>query len=117
MKCPNTKSFEEKYGMSNTSYTTRLPRRRYFAMISFALPIIAITAGAASAADPPNGTQFTLSGCRNTGQNPLYLNPSTTNVDTDPLYCDPSVYTTGNLQKSWGELDLVPYRLTVSPGD
>jgi hypothetical protein len=47
--------------------------------------------------------------------------------NTLPLVCDENptivpqqggaVYTTGNLGKGWNELDLVPFRITVKPGD
>jgi len=87
-----------------------------FAKIAFTTVLtimsVALLAGSASAAftNPPNGSQFTLQGCRNTGQNPLYLNNAL------PLVCADSVYTSGNLGKGWNELDLVPYRLTATAG-
>jgi hypothetical protein len=50
-----------------------------------------------------NFVQFTLEGCRN----PVNF--------TLPI-CQDTEYTSGNLGKTWNELDLVPYRLTTKAG-
>src|SRR6266568_504726 len=65
---------------------------------------------------PPNTVNVTLTACRNTGQTPLYVDP-TADPAIAPLICaDDSAYTGGNLQKNWNELDFVPHRLTVVNG-
>ena len=80
---------------------TRLFRR--IAVVSASLFVIAFAmAGPALAADPDH-VNFTLEGCRLPAGATL---PSS-------IVCDDSQYTTGNLGKSWNELDLVPYRITA----
>lgn len=63
----------------------------------------------AFAADPQQ-VNFTLEGCRSNGTIAL------PNVNGD-FICPDAAYTTGNLGKSWNELDLVPYRLTAAAGN
>lgn len=58
--------------------------------------------GSALAADPDR-VSFTLEGCRL----PVGATTPASNV------CPDAQYTTGNLGKSWNELDLVPYRITA----
>jgi hypothetical protein len=56
------------------------------------------------------GISFTLEGCRNNGDVTL------PNGNGD-FICPDAAYTPGNLGKGWNELDLVPYRLTVTAGN
>jgi uncharacterized repeat protein (TIGR01451 family) len=73
------------------------------AAVSASLVMLALAfAGPALAADPDH-VNFTLEGCRLPVGATLPSN----------VICDDSQYTTGNLGKSWNELDLVPYRLTA----
>ncbi len=51
---------------------------------------------------------FTLEACR--------LTAGTTLPIAGKFVCPDAMYTTGNLGKSWNELDLVPHRLTTSSG-
>ena len=74
---------------------------------------IAVPAGAplartetAMAATDPMHVGLTLEGCRN---------PSV-NLETTGFVCADADYTTGNLGKTWNELDLVPHRLTSALG-
>jgi uncharacterized repeat protein (TIGR01451 family) len=62
-----------------------------------------------SALNPASATgfQYTLEGCRLAAGNTL------PNAD-GKFICTDAEYTTGNLGKSWNELDLVPHRVTVS---
>ena len=60
----------------------------------------------AEAAGDPLHASFTLEGCRN---------PSV-NLELTGFICADADYTTGNLGKTWNELDLVPHRLTTSLG-
>jgi len=66
----------------------------------------AITAPPAQAANP-NQVDFTLEGCRNDGTIVL---PN----GSGEYICPDEAYTTGNLQKGWNELDLVPLRVTAA---
>lgn len=61
----------------------------------------------AQAADPDN-VQKTLEGCRKVA--------GFTFPDGGPYICPDTDYTTGNLGKTWNELDLVPYRITFEAG-
>ncbi|MDC7713920.1 hypothetical protein PQU96_07200 [Vogesella sp. LYT5W] len=63
-----------------------------------------------AAAVAPDSIQNTLEGCRNNGDITL---PN----GSGQFVCPDAAYTTGNLGKGWNELDLVPYRLTVSAGN
>jgi hypothetical protein len=62
-----------------------------------------------------NHVSFTLSACRLPDSNhdgiPDYLLPI-----AGKFVCHDADYTTGNLGKSWNELDLVPHRLTTQAG-
>jgi hypothetical protein len=64
----------------------------------------------AAEATAPNGVSFTLEGCRNPAL-------SSYNPTIGDLVCNTADYTTGNLGKSWNELDLVPYRITTKAGN
>ena len=75
------------------------------AAIAASLVALLAFAGPAFATDPDH-VNFTLEGCRLPVGATL---PSS-------VICDDSQYTTGNLGKSWNELDLVPYRLTATTG-
>src|SRR4051794_23390336 len=75
------------------------------AAIAAALVALLALAGPALATDPDH-VNFTLEGCRLPVGATLPSN----------VICDDSQYTTGNLGKSWNELDLVPYRLTADSG-
>ncbi|TFF81271.1 hypothetical protein DRM94_00405 [Aeromonas taiwanensis] len=57
----------------------------------------------------PDGVQLTLEGCRK--------DAGFTFPDGGPYICPDSNYTTGNLGKTWNELDLVPYRITLKAGN
>jgi type VI protein secretion system component Hcp len=61
-----------------------------------------------SASDEPNHASFTLEACR--------LTAGTTLPIAGKFICPDAMYTTGNLGKSWNELDLVPHRLTTTLG-
>ena len=58
------------------------------------------------AAPDPEHVSFTLEGCRN---------PSV-DLEATGFICADGDYTTGNLGKTWNELDLVPHRLTATLG-
>lgn len=75
-------------------------------LASLLLPVLA--AAPAQAVDPDHVSN-TLQGCK----------PTAGSYQTTPqvICTNNSNYTTGNLGKSWNELDLVPYRLTQSAGN
>jgi uncharacterized repeat protein (TIGR01451 family) len=76
---------------------------RQMAVVAASLCALALAfAGPAFATDPSH-VSFTLEGCRLPVGATLPSN----------VICDDSQYTTGNLGKSWNELDLVPYRITA----
>src|SRR5215208_8111375 len=89
--------------------------------VAFGLLIVAILAlgGPGTLRDPtsadaasgidPNFVSFTIEGCRNNGDVTL---PN----GSGQFVCLDSAYTTGNLGKSWNELDLVPFRTTTDLG-
>jgi hypothetical protein len=73
-------------------------------LAAIAASLLALLALASPAlATDPDHVNFTLEGCRLPVGATLPSN----------IICDDSQYTTGNLGKSWNELDLVPYRLTA----
>ena len=72
-------------------------------LASLLLPVLASTPASAT---PPDHVANTLQGCK----------PGTYTLTPQP-HCADGDYTTGNLGKSWNELDLVPYRLTQSAGN
>src|SRR5262245_60454618 len=59
-------------------------------------------------ADESNHVNFTLEACK--------LTAGTTLPIAGQFICPDAMYTTGNLGKSWNELDLVPHRLTMEAG-
>ena len=63
---------------------------------------------ALAAPGDPDHVSFTLEGCRNDGTIHLPINGK--------FICPDAMYTSGNLGKSWNELDLVPHRLTTDLG-
>lgn len=71
-----------------------------------ALPRAMDVTDTALALSDPTHVSFTLEGCRLPDGATL---PSS-------LVCSDAYYTTGNLGKSWNELDLVPHRLTTQLG-
>jgi hypothetical protein len=75
-------------------------------LITFLNGLYSNTASAVS----PTGVNTRLEGCR------LPAGATLPNQNGD-FICDDAAYTTGNLGKSWNELDLVPYRLTTSAGN
>jgi len=78
--------------------------RTFSRLAAIAASLVALLALASPAlATDPDHVNFTLEGCRLPVGATL---PSS-------VICDDSQYTTGNLGKSWNELDLVPYRLTA----
>ncbi|HET7668734.1 MAG TPA: hypothetical protein VFK56_22260, partial [Mycobacterium sp.] len=76
------------------------------AAVPAAAPLGAVAPQVAVAATDPVHIGFTLEGCRN---------PSV-NLETTNYICADADYTTGNLGKTWNELDLVPHRLTTVAG-
>jgi hypothetical protein len=73
-------------------------------LAAIAVSLLALLALASPAlATDPDHVNFTLEGCRLPVGETL----------PDSVICDDAWYTTGNLGKSWNELDLVPYRLTA----
>ena len=73
------------------------------------LPAALDSAGAfPNAANESNHVTFDLKACR--------LAPGTTLPIAGQFICPDSMYTSGNLGKSWNELDLVPHRLTTVSG-
>ena len=81
--------------------------RTFSRLAAIAASLVALLALASPAlATDPDHVNFTLEGCRLPVGATL---PSS-------VICDDSQYTTGNLGKSWNELDLVPYRLTADSG-
>jgi hypothetical protein len=75
------------------------------------LACLAVAPSVAAAAADPDHVNFTLEGCRLPAGETL---PNTTTPAYAGQYvCDDADYTTGNLGKSWNELDLVPHRLTA----
>ena len=73
--------------------------------VMFIALLLAGGSGAAFAADPDN-VGSTLEGCK------LAVGETLPNGGGQ-FICADARYTTGNLGKSWNELDLVPYRLTM----
>jgi hypothetical protein len=63
---------------------------------------------------PSNHVSFTLEACRlpSTGGIPDYTLPDS----NGKFICHDADYTSGNLGKSWNELDLVPHRMTTQAG-
>src|SRR5690348_6378854 len=61
-----------------------------------------------NASDESAHASFTLEACR--------LTAGTTLPIAGKFICPDTMYTTGNLGKSWNELDLVPHRVTTSLG-
>jgi len=80
------------------------------AALTLAVPMVVspVAAPTVAAASDPNGISFTLEGCN-------LDHGGTYNASTNT--CSDSAYTTGNLGKSWAELDLVPLRFTVASGN
>lgn len=82
---------------------------RWLASVGTALLCLA-GASVATAAPIPTGVSVKLEGCRNDGSISL--------PDANGRFiCPNEDYTSGNLGKGWNELDLVPYRLTLSAGN
>jgi uncharacterized repeat protein (TIGR01451 family) len=77
------------------------------ALMAVLVPTALIPAGATE----PTSVSFTVEGCRND----VGPDVSLPNGDGD-FICEDAAYTPGNLGKDWGELDLVPYRLTADAG-
>src|SRR5438477_4336858 len=63
-----------------------------------------------------NHVSFTLSACRLPDSNHDGI-PDYTLPPGGKFVCNDADYTTGNLGKSWNELDLVPHRLTTQAGN
>jgi hypothetical protein len=86
-------------------------RRRASALfvgVALLVPVLALAStGSVAAAADPNGISFTLEGCN--------LDHGAT-FDQSTITCSDSGYTTGDLGKSWAELDLVPHRVTLVSG-
>lgn len=82
--------------------------KRWATMLGAVLTLGLLGTTPAQAADPV-GVQTTLEGCRK--------DASFTFPDGGPFICPDEDYTTGNLGKTWNELDLVPYRITLQAGN
>ncbi|MEJ2352999.1 MAG: hypothetical protein P8Y03_24695 [Anaerolineales bacterium] len=78
--------------------------RRKIIIFLMTLLLMGLTAVAVTAASDPNQITFTLEGC-NLDHGASY--------DDVNILCSDDGYTTGNLGKSWSELDLVPHRITA----
>src|SRR3954447_1249513 len=76
---------------------------RHLALVGASLVVLSLALASSALAANPDHVNFTLEGCRLPVGATLPSN----------IVCDDSLYTTGNLGKSWNELDLVPYRLTA----
>ncbi len=110
---------------------TRRRSRRTALLASLVLalavpPAVLLSASPASAQTPPNGVSFTLLGCRLPDSNHDGIPDYTLPQPDGKFICNPESwngsgstgdYTSGNLGKSWNELDLVPYRVVVSAGN
>jgi hypothetical protein len=79
-------------------------------MIGALLPAVVIAVAPNANAAIPSGIGFTQQGCNNPGG--LVL-PN----GSGQFVCPNADYTTGNLGKNWSELDLVPFRVTVTAGN
>ena len=88
----------------NPQEGTKMTRTlRRIAVVAASLSLMAMAFAGQALATDPDHVAFTLEGCRL---------PVGTELPSS-LVCDDSQYTTGNLGKSWNELDLVPYRITA----
>src|SRR3954452_8129429 len=76
---------------------------RHLALTCASVVVLSLALASSALAANPDHVSFTLEGCRLPVGATLPSN----------VICDDSQYTTGNLGKSWNELDLVPYRLTA----
>ncbi|MCW3046201.1 MAG: hypothetical protein JWO74_485, partial [Solirubrobacterales bacterium] len=79
-------------------------------VVALALVAFGWAAPRAHAAADPNHVSFTLEGCR------LPAGATLPN-GSGKFICPDAQYTTGNLGKSYNELDLVPHRLTAANGN
>ena len=86
----------------------KIPSLVRFLQVCMALMLTALF-NLAHAVDDPNQISFTLEGCNRDHGGSL--------VSVDPPLCSENGYTTGNMGKSWAELDLVPHRVTVRNGN
>lgn len=99
--------------MSGNLRMSRTTRRRtglaaVTALVAAMLQLVVAVSPAHAVA--PDKVGSTLEGCRNDGTVAL---PD----GTGRFVCPDAAYTSGNLGKGWNELDLVPYRLTLSAGN
>ncbi|MBV7438603.1 hypothetical protein [Aeromonas sp. sif2416] len=85
-----------------------LVNKRWMTTLGALLTLGLLGATPVQAADPV-GVQTTLEGCRK--------DAGFTFPDGGPYICPDTDYTTGNLGKTWNELDLVPYRITLQAGN
>src|SRR5512145_519058 len=82
-------------------------RKIFMLALVMALAALGFSLAIALAAEgDPNHVQINLEGCRD---------PSV-DLETTNFVCADGDYTSGNLGKTWNELDLVPHRLTTSLG-
>lgn len=86
-----------------------LVNKRWMTTLGALLTLGLLGTTPAQAADPV-GVQTTLQGCRQSES-------FTPFPDGGPYICLDKEYTTGNLGKTWNELDLVPYRITLQAGN
>jgi hypothetical protein len=105
----------------------RAPAKTFLICLTAAVAVAAVAwplvaSGHSTSADTVSATfansaqvSFTLQGCRLPDSNhdgkPDYTLPL-----NGKFVCNDGDYTTGNLGKSWNELDLVPHRLTTNAG-
>ena len=85
-----------------------LVNKRWMTTLGALLTLGLLGTTPAQAADP-DGVQTTLEGCRK--------DAGFTFPDGGPYICPDADYTSGNLGKTWNELDLVPYRITLQAGN
>ena len=95
---------------------TRGRRLLLFLLAAFGVfAALAIGSGAAATFTSSNHVSFTLSACRLPDANHDGI-PDYTLPLGGKFVCNDADYTSGNLGKSWNELDLVPHRLTTQAG-
>lgn len=95
---------------------TRGRRLLLFVLAALGASALTIGSGAAATFTESNHVNFTLSACRLPDANNDGI-PDYTLPIGGKFVCHDDDYTTGNLGKSWNELDLVPHRLTTQAGN
>lgn len=88
-------------------FPTRLARLVIPLLATIAMIAGQLTGIALASHEASESVSFTLEGCRN---------PSV-DLESTGFVCADGDYTTGNLGKTWNELDLVPHRVTTTAGN